>query len=41
VIDIIGEGAFGIVSKGIDRRLGITVAIKTLYRSMIEEEYPG
>jgi serine/threonine protein kinase len=37
VIEVIGEGAFGIVSKGVDKSLGIPVAIKTIYRSMISE----
>jgi serine/threonine protein kinase len=37
VIEVIGEGAFGIVSRAVDKSLGIPVAIKTIYRSMISD----
>jgi hypothetical protein len=40
-MEVIGEGAFGIISKAKDRRTGAHVAIKTMYRSMVDEVYPG
>jgi serine/threonine protein kinase len=41
VIEVIGEGAFGIVSRAKERRLGIPCAIKTIWRSLMTDNSPN